>query len=76
MAGRFLANIYDPAKPGAKVRYTPGHDPVSREMAWASHVGWIAANVVGPPRGTANHSVGELEAMGLMGLYASLEKEE
>ncbi len=41
-----------------------------RKREWASHIKWVNANVIGPPKATDKHTVESLQKMGMVGLYA------
>lgn len=59
---RHLSNIYDHRKPDAR-NTTP-------EEAWRQHLEWINRNVIGRPQATETYTVEQLEAMGMIGIYA------
>lgn len=78
LLGRFLSNIYDTWRPDAERRMMHHyHDwragPEAMREAWKRHIKWVRQNVVSRPKATASHTVEELEAMHMVGIYAPLE---
>lgn len=75
MLGKFLSNITNPNRPGAEHLHCYSFEdiqngPEAMHEAWLNHLRWINSNVIGPPKATDYYSVEELEAMGMVGIYA------
>lgn len=72
--GRFLSNTYDPRRPEVKqylrLSYHDWLDPQGHDRAWKRHMEWIDAGVIGRPEATDTYTVEQLEAMGMVGIYA------
>lgn len=75
MKMRHLTNTFDPRNKRAKTalikdfRETP-------EQAWAHWLAYLKDKFIGPPRATEHYSEAELEAMGMVGIYAGELGEE
>lgn len=78
MGMKWLTNLYDPQKDDAKLHIV--HSPhETQEQAWQRELEYLRGKIVGEPKATANCSVIELKAMGMVGIYecpVSLEVEE
>lgn len=79
--GRFLSNLTDPYSENAKLYLALSYDewrggPQERDRAWARHMEWVNANVIGPPKATDAYTVEQLQKMGMVGLYARPESEQ
>lgn len=76
--GRFLSNTYDPTRPHAEAMHCYSfhayNDINSRRHEWQMHLNWINANIITRPKATATYTVEQLEAMGMVGLYAHPEE--
>lgn len=72
LLGRHLSNISDHRRPHADKLfcYCSRDDPQARYAAWASHLDWINRNRIGPPKATDSYTVEQLEAFGMIGIYA------
>jgi len=66
---RFLANIYDPQRPDAK-RWLDLITGQTYEEVWAKREDWLRNKLIGRPQATAAYSIEELEAQGIVGVYA------
>ena len=75
--GRHLSNIGDHRKPHAETMHCYSYhacfDPTARKHEWESHLRWINENVIGPPKATDHYTQAQLEAMGMIGLYAAID---
>lgn len=69
----FLTNTPDPEDPKAQmhlaVDFHEWGDPQGRERAWQRHLEYLSDKVIGDPQGTEKHTVEELKAMGMVGIY-------
>ena len=78
--GRHLSNIYDHRLPNAEMYlvhdfHTTMAGPEDCHEDWLRHLEWINRNVIGRPKATEAYTVEQLEAMGMIGIYAPLESE-
>lgn len=67
-----LSNIFDPNLPGAKVmhQYEASINEVQRRNdEWNAHLDWYLSHLTGPPKASEAHTVEQLEAMGMVGVY-------
>jgi hypothetical protein len=71
---RWLTNIYDPRRPDfkANIHLTTLQTP---EDAARDAREWLRDKTVGTPKATRYFTVAELEAMGMVGIYAPEEVE-
>lgn len=72
---KFLSNIYDPTLPDAKER-TFYSSQENRDEQWKDWLKWVGRNIMGRPKRTEFYSVEQLEAMGMVGLYAPQDEAE
>lgn len=76
--GAWLSNIYDPARPDAnRCLLLSSEDPLKpegRALAWAHHMEWVAANMIGPPMPSTTYTVDQLVSMGMVGVYAKVRR--
>lgn len=75
MLGKFLSNIYNPHSKDAERYLTHSHTdmfngPSAMKAAWDRHLSWINSNVIDKPKATDTYTVEQLEAMGMVGVYA------
>lgn len=71
---KFLSNTYDPNRTDARDHVQQLSDE-TQEEAWRNYRHWLRGKVIGDPQPTKRHSVAELRAMGMVGVYA-LEGED
>lgn len=72
---KFLSNIYNPTLPDAKERTIYSYQE-NRDEQWEYVLKWVGQNIVGRPKPTEFHSVAQLEAMGMVGIYAPQDEAE
>jgi hypothetical protein len=70
-----LTSTYDPtkveeAKMSLALSFEDWNDPNGRERAWQHHLAYLKDKVIGRPQASDTYTVEELEAMGLVGVYA------
>jgi len=75
LRGKFLSNIYDPKKPHAQEYLSYSHYAMvngqrAKDREWSYHCKWIDENIIGSPKATATYTRSELEAQGMVGIYA------
>lgn len=63
---KFLSNTHDPH---ARMYVARMFDQ-TQEEAWRNHLEWLKDKVIGEPQATADYTVEELKAMGLVGVYS------
>lgn len=66
---KYLTNMYDPSKPDAKSQVLCMLWQ-SVEEAWEKLQRFLQGKIVGRPKETDTYTVEELEAIGLVGIYA------
>jgi len=66
---RFLSNTYDPRLPDAKNQVSCKIGE-THDLAWKRKLEWLAGKVISDPQPTSCHTVAELKAMGMVGIYA------
>jgi hypothetical protein len=76
--GRHLTNIWDHRKPDAEVCFCHCYDEwrsgaEAMHAAWLRHIDWINHHLIGPPQATECYTREQLEAAGMIGIYARPE---
>jgi len=65
-----IGNIYDSRLPNARIFFTPEDGGAgSPYEQWMVHLAWVAKLIIGRPVATEAHTVEQLEAMHMVGLY-------
>lgn len=67
---RWLGNIVDPTLRTAEIANVRATSGTKRDEAARRHREWLTDKIIGEPQATAAHSVEELKAMGVVGVYA------
>lgn len=70
--GRHLSNIYDHRKLDARMYHTQMAGPEAMGQDWLQHLEWIRRNIIDRPKATETYTAEQLEAMGMIGIYAPL----
>jgi len=65
---KWLTNLYNPRRPDAWCHIARRHDETLLQ-AYSRHKEWLEDKIIGRPKATDTHSVAELEAMDLVGIY-------
>ena len=69
----FLTNIYDPRIPESKFKYNTGF----LESPWHAEISimkWIQDKILGDPKAERGHTVEQLKAMGIVGVYSNSDE--
>ena len=64
----FLSNIPNPKSEYAKSMVTRARNETQQE-AWENHLEWLEGKIIGDPSPTSTHTVEQLKAMDMVGVY-------
>jgi len=68
---RWLSNTYDPKMPDARLEIMSEARPgQTAQGAWLEYKTWLSGKVIGEPQATESHTVDQLKAAHLVGVYA------
>ena len=68
MSLEWITNEYDPRREDARMRF-PASPDEDKDKEWAEYQKWLKDKIISKPRAGAKHTVAQLEAMGVVGIY-------